>query len=71
MNKYTQIQSIQAHYFITIVCPFERLLQAGAIEQSGTRDERRMMKQFHFSIINYEILIEIETGMCNLLSQLV
>lgn len=68
------IQSIQAHYFITLVCPFKRLLQAGATElepQPGTRDERGMVKQFHFSIINYEILIEIETGICNSVSQLV
>lgn len=65
------IQSIQAHCFITFVCLFERLLQAGAPEQPGTRDERGMVKQFHLSIINYEILIEIETGICNLVSQLV
>lgn len=65
------IQSIQTHYFITLACPFERLLQAGAIEQPGTRDERGMVKQFHFSIINYEILMGMETGLCNLVSQVV
>jgi len=39
-------------------------------KQPGIRDERGMAKQFHFSRINYEILIETETGICNLVSQL-